>query len=55
MPIEIVCKTRMFKSNLEKDLETISETNIYIKNRVLGRFWADLDCRFEFYVKNYVG
>ena len=25
------------------------------KNGVLGRFWADLDCRFEFYVKNYVG
>ena len=21
----------------------------------MGRFWADLDCRFEFYVKNYVG
>ena len=26
-----------------------------LKNGVLGRFWADLDCRFEFYVKNYVG
>ena len=42
----------------KKELRFRSKKNwkiINIKNGVLGRFWADLDCRFEFYVKNYVG